>query len=99
MKLTFVVCNEFYLPRLMDMLSTAGIDYYTRWDNAKGKGRGTEPHLGRGSFGSTNVVLMIAFEEEQPLGRLVEQLTDHNALVARKDDRIRLFQVPLEGIV
>ena len=34
MKLTFLVCNEFYLQQLMDILAAAGIDYYTRWENA-----------------------------------------------------------------
>ena len=99
MKLTFLVCNEFYLQQLMDILGAAGIDYYTRWENAKGKGRGTDPHLGRGSFASTNVVLMIAFEDTAPLKALIQRIETHNAGVARKDDRIRLFQVPLEAVV
>ena len=99
MKLTFLVCNEFYLQQLMDILAAAGIDYYTRWENAKGKGRGTDPHLGRGSFASTNAVLMIAFEDTAPLAALIRRIETHNETVARKDDRIRLFQVPLEAVV
>jgi hypothetical protein len=99
MKLTFLVCNEFYLQQLMDILAAEGIDYYTQWENAKGKGRGTEPHLGRGSFASTNAVLMIAFEDTAPLAGLIQRIETHNAAVARKDDRIRLFQMPLERLV
>ena len=99
MKLTFVVCNEFFLPRLMTMLEAAGIDYYTQWENARGKGRGTDPHLGRGSYSSTNAVTMIAFEDEAPLEALVAEVTRYNAAAVRKDDRIRIFELPLARIV
>jgi hypothetical protein len=99
MKTAFVVCNEFFVAEVMQLLRTADIDYYTRWDNAKGKGRGTEPHLGSGSHGSTNTVLMIAFEDEQPLERLIELIGSLNARIARPDDRVRLFQLPLDRIV
>ena len=99
MKLAFLVCNDLFISRLMDLLHAAGIDYYTRWDNAKGKGRGTEPHLGMGSFGATNAVMMIAFEDEKPLERLIADIGKLNAQTARKDEYVRLFQLPLERIV
>ena len=99
MKLAFLVCNDFLVSRLMDLLHAAGIDYYTRWDNAIGKGRGTDPHLGKGSFGATNAVLMIAFEDEKPLGKLIDDIAKVNAQTARRDDHVRLFQLPLERIV
>ena len=97
--MAFVVCSEFLIVEVMDLLRGAEIDYYTRWDNAKGKGHGTEPHLGSGSHGSTNSVLMIAFEEMAPLERLVELIRGFNAKMMRPDDRVRLFQLPLERIV
>jgi hypothetical protein len=99
MKMAYMVCNEFSATELMQLLRTAQIDYYTRWDNAKGKGRGTEPHLGSGSHGSTNSVLMIAFDDEKPLERLIELIGELNARIMRPDDRVRLFQLPLERIV
>ena len=74
------------------------IDYYTRWDHVKGKGHGTEPHLGTGSYAATNSVLMIAFDAEAPLQALLEHIRRFNATVIRLDDRVRLFQVPLELI-
>jgi hypothetical protein len=39
---------------------------------------------------------MIAFDEEAPLKALLEQIGRFNAMVTRPDDRVRLFQVPLE---
>jgi hypothetical protein len=99
MKMAFVVCNEFFIVEVMELLRSAEIDYYTRWDHAKGKGHGTEPHLGTGAHGSTNSVLMIAFEDETPLEHLIELIGSLNARIVRPDDRIRLFQVPLELIV
>lgn len=99
MKIAFVVLNELDTPQIMQLMRAAGIDYYTRWDQVKGKGRGTEPHLGSGSFGSINSVLMIAFEDEAPLEALIREITEANKAIKRPDDKIRLFQLPLERIV
>jgi len=83
----------------MKLLEQAGIDYYTRWEHAKGKGHGTEAHLDTRSFPGTNVVFMIAFEEEISLNKLVQEISDANKEIPRPDDHIRLFQVPLDRIV
>lgn len=99
MKIAFVVHNEHYTARVMQLLSDAGIDYYTRWEHTKGKGHDTEPHLGSGSFGAMNAVLMIAFPEERPLATLIDGITAANAEIKRADDKIRLFQIPLERMV
>ena len=99
MKIAFVVHNEFFSSRVMQLLQTMGIDYYTRWDQVKGKGHGTEPHLCAGSFPGTNSVLMIAFQEEAPLETLIQGITAANAEIKRLDDKIRLFQIPLERMV
>lgn len=99
MKLAMLVCNSYFAERVMAMLKELGIDYWTRWDGATGKGHGTEPHLGAGAFGSTNSVLMIAFEAGAPLDALVRAIESANAETRRPADRIRLFQLPLERIV
>lgn len=99
MKIAFVVHNELFASRVMELLAAAGIDYYTRWDEAKGKGPGTEPHLGKGSTPSTNAVFMIAFQDDAPLETLIQSITAANAGIKRPDDKIRLFQLPLERIV
>lgn len=99
MKLTFIVHNAYQTERVMQLLAAAQIDYYTRWDHATGKGHGTEPHLGAGSFGSLNAVLMIAFEDEAPLAALIVAIEAANAAIVRPADRIRLFQLPLDRIV
>lgn len=99
MKFAFIVYTEHYAARAMEVLAAAGIDYYTRWDQAKGKGHGTEPHLGAGGYPSTNSVLMIAFEEEAPLEKLIQGIQAANAEIKRPSDRIRLFQLPLERMV
>ena len=99
MKMVFLVFNEFLNTRVMELLRSVNIDYYTQWSNVHGKGHGTEPHLGKGGFPSTNTVLMIAFEDEQPLQALAVQVTALNTATKRPDDRVRLFQVPLERVV
>lgn len=52
--MAFVAHNEYFTPQVMQLLKDAGIDYYTRWDHAQGKGHGTDPHLGMGSYASMN---------------------------------------------
>jgi nitrogen regulatory protein PII len=99
MKMTFVVCNSYEMDRLMTILKNIGIDYFTSWDNAKGKGHGTEPHLGSGTYGSTNSVTMIAFEDDAPLDALIDSIKASNQQIQRTADHIRLFQLPLERIV
>jgi hypothetical protein len=99
MKMVLLVCNSYFMDRVMKILQDNGIDYYTSWDKAKGKGHGTEPHLGAGGFGSTNSVTMIAFEDEAPLDALIRGVKEANQGIKRSADHIRLFQLPLERIV
>lgn len=42
---------------------------------------------------------MIAFKDESPLEKLIGAINAANAEIRRPDDRIRLFQVPLERVV
>ena len=97
--MAFVVHNEYFTPRVMQLLKDAGIDYYTRWDHAQGKGHGTDPHLGEGTYASMNAILMIAFQDEAALEGLIERITAANKEIIRADDFIRLFQLPLDRIV
>jgi hypothetical protein len=99
MKMTFIVHNEYQTERVMQLLKAQQIDYYTRWDHATGKGHGTEPHLGTGSYGSRNAVMMVAFEDEVPLTALIAAIEAANEAIVRPADRIRLFQLPLDRIV
>jgi len=99
MKMTLLVCNTFFIDRLMKVLKENDIDYFTRWDNAKGKGHGTEPHLGTGSYASTNSVVMIAFEDEAALEALIRGIQAENREIPRAADHIRLFQMPMDRMV
>ncbi|HTD89907.1 MAG TPA: hypothetical protein VK663_04540 [Burkholderiales bacterium] len=99
MKMAFIVHNEYQTDKVMHLLKTADIDYYTRWEKATGKGHGTEPHLGVGSYSSTNAVLMIAFEDEALLAALIASIHAANAEIVRAADKIRLFQLPLDRMV
>jgi hypothetical protein len=99
MKIAFVVCNEVYTPRVMEIMRKSEIDFYTRWEHVLGKGHGTEAHLGTRSFPEVNSVLMIAFDQDEPLQTLIHAVTEANSSILRADDKIRLFQVPLEKIL
>jgi hypothetical protein len=97
--MALLVCNTYFMDRVMKILKDNGIDYFTTWDNAKGKGHGTEPHLGSRAYSSTNSVTMVAFEDDAPLAALIGAVQAANREIQRAADHIRLFQLPLERIV
>jgi hypothetical protein len=68
-------------------------------EDVKGKGHQTDAHLGNRPFPGYNFVRMIAFVDEEVLSNLIEKITELNKIVERDDDKIRLFQVPLERVV
>jgi len=99
MKLTFLVYHDILDDRVSKALDELKIDYYTRWEDVKGKGHQTDAHLGNRPYPGYNFVRMIAFVDEEILSNLIEKITELNKIVERDDDKIRLFQVPLERIV
>jgi hypothetical protein len=99
MKLTFMVYHDILDDRVSKALEELNIDYYTEWEEVKGKGHETDAHLGNRPFPGYNNVRMIAFTEETKLEILIKKINELNALVERDDDKVRLFQVPLEKIV
>jgi hypothetical protein len=99
MKLTFLVYHDILDDRVSEALDELNIDYYTRWEDVKGKGHQTDAHLGNRPFPGYNFVRMIAFVDEEVLSNLIEKITELNKIVERDDDKIRLFQVPLERVL
>lgn len=99
MKFAFIVYHDILDERISSVLNNLGIDYYTLWEEVKGKGHDSDAHLGTRPFPGYNCVRMIAFEDEETLKSLIGFLEEFNKTVFRKDDQIRLFQLPLEKIV
>jgi hypothetical protein len=99
MKFAFIVYRDVLDQRISNILAGVGVDYYTEWEEVKGKGHLTDAHLGTRPFPGYNCVRMIAFEDEGKLKKLIEILEQFNTGVERKDDQMRLFQLPLEKIV
>jgi hypothetical protein len=99
MKMAFIVYRDAFEDRVTKLLSETGIDYYTEWEQVKGKGHGTDPHLGTRTFPGFNCVRMIAFQDENVLQQVKTKLVDLNQEIIRADDHVRLFQIPLESIL
>jgi hypothetical protein len=99
MKLTFLIYHDILDDRVSKALNELKIDYYTQWEDVKGKGHHTDAHLGNRPYPGYNIVRMIAFVDESMLSQLIEKIEDLNKIVERDDDKIRLFQVPLERVV
>jgi hypothetical protein len=99
MKLTFLVYHDILDDRVTKALNELNIDYYTEWENVKGKGHLSDAHLGNRPFPGYNNVRMIAFPEHNVSSQLIEKIDALNQLAERDDDKIRLFQVPLERVI
>ncbi len=99
MKIVFLVYHDILDDRISNILDELKIDFFTEWENVKGKGHSTDAHLGSRTFPGYNSVRMIAFQEEKVLGKLTEKISSLNSEIVREDDRVRLFQIPLEKII
>jgi nitrogen regulatory protein PII len=99
MKIVFLVYREVHEERIEELLEQAGVDFYTEWENVKGKGHETIAHLGSRTFPGLNTVRMIAFENENQLDKVITLVKEFNSSVKMKDDFARLFQMPLERIL
>ena len=99
MKTVFIVYHDILEDRLTQLFDDLKIDYFTQWENVKGKGHCSDAHLGTRTFPGFNIVRMIAFQEDDALEGLVKGVTGLNNEIVRNDDKIRMFQLPLEKIL
>lgn len=99
MKIIFLVYHDILDDRISNALTELDIDFYTKWEDVKGSGHKTDAHLGNRPFPGFNFVRMIAFTEEELLEKLANKISELNKLVEREDDKIRLFQIPLERML
>jgi len=99
MKLIFIVYHDILDDRVSKALKELEIDYYTQWEDVKGKGHNSDAHLGNRPFPGYNFVRMIAFTDEAIVDKLITKINELNEIVERDDDKIRLFQTPLEKII
>jgi len=99
MKVAFIIYHEILEDRIDEAMNELGIDYFTEWENVKGKGHKTDAHMGTRTFPGYNCVRMVAFNEESPLQGLIKTIYEMNGKIEKEDDKIRLFQIPLEKIV
>lgn len=99
MKLAFVIYHDILDDRVSKALSELNIDFYTEWEDVKGKGHNTDAHLGNRPYPGYNIVRMIAFAADDLIESLTSKIKELNEVIERDDDKIRMFLVPLEKIV
>jgi len=99
MKVAFIVYHDILEDRITGLFENLKIDYFTQWENVKGKGHFSDAHLGTRVFPGYNIVRMVAFQEESTLDELIKDIAKLNNEIIRNDDKIRIFQLPLEKIL
>jgi hypothetical protein len=82
---------------LMELLSSLGIEGYTKWERALGRGRTSGPHLGTHIWPKTNALLSIALEDLQA-SQLIEKLQELKGTPLGREG-IKAFLWPLEKMV
>ena len=99
MKAAFLIYHDILEDRVDSLFKQNGIDYYTDWEEVKGKGKKTDAHLGTRTFPGYNNVRLIAFDDDEMLVRLIDGIKGLNKNAIRANDKVRLFQIPLENII
>jgi len=99
MKLAFVIYHDILEDRVSKAFTELNIDFYTEWENVKGKGHNTDAHLGNRPYPGYNIVRMIAFAADDLIESLTYKIKELNEVIERDDDKIRVFLVPLEKII
>jgi len=99
MKLAFVIYHDILEDRVSKAFTELNIDFYTEWENVKGKGHNTDAHLGNRPYPGYNIVRMIAFAADDLIESLTYKIKELNEVIERDDDKIRVFLIPLEKII
>jgi len=82
---------------LMEVLSSLGIEGYTKWERALGRGRTSGPHFGTHIWPKTNALLSIALEDLKA-SLLMKRVQELKA-TPLGEEGIKAFLLPLEEVV
>lgn len=82
---------------LMEVLSSLGIEGYTKWERALGRGRTSGPHLGTHIWPKTNALLSVALEDLKA-SLLMKKVQELKA-TPLGEEGIKAFLLPLEEMV
>jgi len=95
MKMIFIMYNIAINDEVMQILKDVGIEGYTRWERATGRGKTSGPHLGNHIWPVVNSVLAVAAEDNKK-ARLIERIKELRKKLGKEG--IKAFVLPLEEI-
>jgi len=82
---------------LTEILSSLGIEGFTKWERVLGRGKTSGPHLGSHIWPKTNTLLSIALEDAQA-SLLVEKVQELKDTPLGKEG-IKAFLWPIEKVI
>ncbi|MBN1405593.1 MAG: transcriptional regulator [Candidatus Omnitrophica bacterium] len=96
MKLVLIAYNIAIDEEVMELLSSCGLEYYTKWQRVLGKGQLSEPHLGTNIWPGENNVLAVVCEDSQ-----AKQLSDCVSRLRKTlaKEGIKAFVLPVENVI
>jgi hypothetical protein len=82
---------------LTEILSSLGIEGYTKWERVLGRGKAGGPHLGSHIWPKTNALLAVAIEDAQA-SLLMGKVQELKATPLGKEG-IKAFLWPIEKVI
>lgn len=95
MKMIFIAYNEALDEEVLTLLREQGVQGYTKWVKAYGKGVVSEPHLGTNVWPKANNVLAAVVDDEMT-PRILDGIRALRASVAREG--VKAFVLPCEEV-
>jgi hypothetical protein len=97
MKMVFVSYYVGIEEELMEILSSLGIEGYTKWERALGRGKTSGPHLGTHIWPKTNALLAFAINDTK-ISPLLGKIRELKATPVGREG-LKAFLWPLEEMV
>ena len=95
MKMIIIAYNMALEEEVMEVLDSAGLDCYTKWEKVTGRGRLSAPHLGTHVWpGFNNVMMVIA--DDGSVSPLLEGVRNLRRTLGKEG--IKAFVLPVEDV-
>ena len=95
MKLVLIAYNEALDSEIDQLLKNEGVEGFTKWTKAYGKGKSSDPHLGSHVWPKANNVMAI-FAEEDTTEKIMDGIRAMRKRLSREG--VKAFVVPCEEV-
>jgi len=95
MKLVMIAYNEAIDEAMAELLTTVGLQNYTKWTKVLGRGSSSGPHLDTHVWPKANNVLAVAVQDDH-VGPLLDGVRAHRQSLGTEG--VKAFVLPVEAV-